>query len=102
MYDGLTVSSDIDLHHLRSFVAVATHLSFRQAARAMYLDQGAVSRHIQCLERDLGVRLLDRDTRTVHLTEAGRVLLWESGNLFAFVDRLRDRVARSEDGGRVP
>lgn len=58
----------------RSFVVVAEELSFRRAAERLNLDQSALTRRIQKLEQQLGFRLLERTTREVALTPAGRSL----------------------------
>jgi LysR family glycine cleavage system transcriptional activator len=60
---------------LRAFEAVARHLNFRAASEEMALTQSAVSRQIQALEREVGVRLFLRHTRAVELTGAGSQLL---------------------------
>lgn len=65
----------LELKHLRFFVAVAETRSFTAAARMLYVSQQAVSRVIQQLERELGVPLLVRNTRSVELTTAGMTLL---------------------------
>lgn len=62
------------LRQLRTFVAVARHGSFSQAGQAIGLSQSAVSHSIKELEGEMGVRLLDRTTREVMLTEAGQQL----------------------------
>jgi DNA-binding transcriptional LysR family regulator len=62
------------LRQLRTFVAVAKYGSFSQAGQAIGLSQSAVSHSIKELEADMGVRLLDRTTREVQLTEAGQQL----------------------------
>ena len=56
---------------MRSFIGVTKTGSFRQAARELGISGSLVSRHIAELERTLGVRLLNRTTRTVSLTRAG-------------------------------
>jgi DNA-binding transcriptional LysR family regulator len=58
-------------HTLRLFLAVAQHASFAAAAREHELDPSAVSRAVAALEKELGIRLLQRSTRRVTLTEAG-------------------------------
>jgi DNA-binding transcriptional LysR family regulator len=56
---------------MRSFVGVSKALSFRQAARGLGISGSLVSRHVAELERTLGVRLVNRTTRSISLTPAG-------------------------------
>jgi DNA-binding transcriptional LysR family regulator len=63
------------LTDLTAFSAVARHRSFRQAADELGVSASALSHTLRILERDLGVRLLHRTTRSVALTEAGEHLL---------------------------
>lgn len=62
------------LRQLKVFVAVAAHGSFSQAGQMIGLSQSAVSHSIKELENEMGIRLLDRTTREVVLTEAGEQL----------------------------
>lgn len=64
-----------DLEHLHAFACVAQTLSFTAAARALELDASVVARRIAALEQRLGVRLLERTTRRMTLTEAGAAYL---------------------------
>lgn len=57
---------------LRCFIAMAEELSFTRAAHRLYISQAAVSYHIRELEKELGIGLFDRTTRSVALTEVGR------------------------------
>lgn len=66
---------DVELRHLRAFAAVAGTRSFTAAGRQLLVTQPALTRTIQQLERILEVRLLDRTTRSVELTETGRAFL---------------------------
>ncbi|MHB1249903.1 MAG: LysR substrate-binding domain-containing protein [Polaromonas sp.] len=68
-------SRSISVGQLRAFEAVARQLNFRAAADELSLTQSAVSRQIQGLEDEVGVRLFLRHTRAVELTGAGAQLL---------------------------
>ena len=92
------------LERLRYFITLAEELHFTSAARRLYLDQSALSASIRRLERDLGIRLFERTSRRVELTEAGAALLprarrlIEEAQLFlAAAQRQRDHERR--DGG---
>ena len=66
---------NLTLRQLRAFVAVARLGRFAAAAEALHVTQPALSMLIRELETQLGVRVFDRHTRRVELTEAGRELL---------------------------
>jgi DNA-binding transcriptional LysR family regulator len=66
---------DIDMGDLYAFLAVADKLHFRAAAEELFISQPALSRRIEKLEGVAGVRLLDRTSRRVALTESGRSFL---------------------------
>jgi DNA-binding transcriptional LysR family regulator len=93
----------MELRHLRYFVAVAEELNFSRAAERMYVAQGAVSEQVRKLERELGVRLLDRTPRSVSLTDAGTVLLPEARRVLhqADVAQLAARTARDRTMSRL-
>lgn len=65
----------MELRHLRTFQVVAEELNFGRAARKLHVAQPALSRTIADLETEMNVRLLDRNTRRVTLTEAGALFL---------------------------
>ena len=67
-----------ELKHLQAFVAVAEELNFHRAAERLLMAQPAVSRLMNELEERLNVRLLERTTRVVRLTEPGRYFLEEA------------------------
>lgn len=77
---------DIELRHLRAFVAVAEELNFTRAAKRLFIAQQALSAQIRQLEDRIGAKLLERNTRSVSLTAAGEVLLGQARLLLADAD----------------
>lgn len=88
----------MDLRQLRYFQAVAEELSFSRAARRLHIAQPALSRTVKELEEQLGVRLLERDRRTVRITPGGSVLLSETGVLLERLEETARRVRRAASG----
>ncbi|MGZ5831253.1 MAG: LysR family transcriptional regulator [Telluria sp.] len=78
-----------DILDLQAFVAVAERASFRQAAADLFLSQSALSRRIDKLEESLGVKLFERTTRRVRLTNVGETFLV---NVRTALDGLEDAV----------
>jgi DNA-binding transcriptional LysR family regulator len=89
----------VNLHHLRSFHALATTGSFTAAARRLGVSQPAVTVQVRELEETSGVRLLDRRARRLVLTDAGQALFRVSERLFALVDEAEAVLAQA--GGAV-
>jgi DNA-binding transcriptional LysR family regulator len=78
------MSREIELRHLRYFVAVSETLHFGKAAQNLGMAQPPLSQQIRDLERNLGHALFDRTTRGVQLTRVGRF----------FLERARDTLAK--------
>lgn len=77
---------NLTLRQLRAFVEVARRKGFTPAARHLHLTQSALSVLMRELEAQLGARLVDRTTRSVELTEAGREFLPHAERLLADLD----------------
>ena len=88
----------MELRHLRYFVAVASARSVSLAARGLNVTQPGLSRQIQNLERDLGVRLFDRIGRKIVLTGDGTELLGRARRILADAEAFRER-AQALGGG---
>jgi DNA-binding transcriptional LysR family regulator len=84
----------LELRQLRYFVTLAEELHFGRAAAREHIVQSALSQQVQRLERELGVRLLERSTHHVSLTIAGAVFLVEARQILVRVDRAAE-IARS-------
>jgi epsilon-lactone hydrolase len=68
----------LELRHLRSFIAVAEELNFSRAAERLHIAQPALSAQIRTLEAQLGCELFVRTTRRVELTPPGEMLLQDA------------------------
>ncbi len=62
----------MDIYQMKYVVALAKHRNFTLAAESCFISQSSLSQHISKLEKELGVKLFDRTTRTIRITEAGR------------------------------
>ena len=91
----------MELRQLRYFVTLAEELHFGRAAEREHIVQSALSQQVQRLERELGVRLLERSTHHVALTAAGVVFLVEARQILAHADRAA-QAARNTAGASAP
>ena len=89
---------NLELRHLRYFVAVAEELHFGRAAARLNISQPPLSQQIQALEQQIGARLLARTNRSVLLTEAGKQFLVDSRQILSMVDDAAARAERLHQG----
>jgi DNA-binding transcriptional LysR family regulator len=82
----------MDIRHLRYFEAVARHRHFTRAADELHVAQSALSHQVRTLERELGIELLRRTTRSVEPTEAGELVAARARTILAEADALRGDV----------
>ena len=83
---------DFDLRDLDAFVAVARTRNFRRAAIEQGVSVSSLSQRLRDMEERLGVRLMNRTTRSVALTEAGELLLARVGPAMSDVGDALDQV----------
>jgi len=88
----------MELRHLRYFRAVAEELHFGRAAERLHIAQPPLSQQIRQLERELGVALLTRTTRSVELTPAGRSFLGRTVAILDDVDDAGEQARRIAAG----
>lgn len=93
----------MELRHLTAFVAVADELHFGRAARRLQMAQPPLSQQIRQLEKELGVQLFERNTRSVRLTSAGQSFLGPVQQVLDDVDLARRAALATGRGeyGRV-
>jgi DNA-binding transcriptional LysR family regulator len=91
-------SQNVELRHLRYFVAVAEDLHFSRAAEKLQMAQPPLSQQIRQLERTLGVCLFERNHHSVALTAAGQVFLVEARLILEQVEHALSRVQDAQQG----
>jgi DNA-binding transcriptional LysR family regulator len=88
------MAAQLELRHLRYFVAVAEELHFARAAARLHMAQPPLSQQVRRLEELIGTALFDRTSRRVTLTAAGEAFLDRSRTLLAQADADIDEAAR--------
>jgi len=93
----------MDINNLQAFIEVAEKKSFSRSAESLKLTQPAVSKRIAALESELASRLFDRVGRSVHLTEAGKVLLPSALKINSELSRIESEIISlgKEVGGKL-
>jgi DNA-binding transcriptional LysR family regulator len=93
----------MELRQLRYFITLANELSFTKAAKLLHVSQPPLSYQIAQLENELGVRLFERTSRSVSLTEAGKALMPHAKAILDRTEEARSHLKRVAGGlcGRV-
>jgi DNA-binding transcriptional LysR family regulator len=86
---------NVEMRHLRAFVALAEELHFGRASQRLYLTQPALSQTLRQLEASVGGRLVERTTRSVALTANGLAFLADARAVIAAYDTALARAARA-------
>ena len=90
----------MELRHLRYFVAVAREQSFTRAAKTLHIAQPPLSRQIQQFEEELGIELINRNSRPAYLTEAGRLLYEQAVQVLDRIEEMRAMMRRMQQADR--
>jgi DNA-binding transcriptional LysR family regulator len=91
----------MELRHLRYFEAVASEMNFRRAADKLHIAQPPLSRQIRQLEDELGIDLLDRSSRAIQLTPAGRFFYEQTVLTLGRIKESADGARRIAKGRRA-
>ncbi|MBT9317923.1 LysR family transcriptional regulator [Leptothoe spongobia] len=89
---------ELEFRHLEYAIAIKNHQGFLQAAMALELDQGFLSRQIKRLESRLGFQLFDRTTRPLGLTEAGQAFLTRAEQIIEQTKKAVDVAKEAQSG----
>src|SRR5262249_19274543 len=88
----------MDLRSFRHIVALARHLNYTKASRELGISQSALSRSVQSIEQQAGVRLFDRDRGGVHLTSVGKTFVDQATALLRDANHIEQSLRRAAGG----
>ena len=91
-------NQNVELRHLRYFVAVAKERHFSRAAEKLQMAQPPLSQQIRQLEHMVGVRLFERNHHSVMLTNAGQLFLEDAVHILEQVDQALVRMQQAQHG----
>ena len=84
----------MQLHQMRYVLEAAKKKSFSAAAKSLYLSQPSLSQQILHLEKELGIALFERHSKSVSLTEAGEQFVASANRYTYRVDRLKENMEK--------
>ena len=89
------------LKQLEAFVRIANNKSFTLAAKELFITQPTVSAYINNLEEELGVRLFDRTTKEVQLSEEGDSIYLYAKEILELADKIQSSFSVNEDENKL-
>lgn len=94
----INTGNQLELRHLRYFLAVAKELNFRRASEQLYITQPGLSRQIKQMEESLGVQLFNRNNKKVTITPAGAFLVKEAEFVFNHLETTFSQLQLINEG----
>ncbi len=88
----------MDIQHLKYFVAVAEQKNFTRAAEQLFISQPMLTRCVKALESELGVRLIERTSKSFRLTDSGQALLFRARQLLSQYDDMLGQLTDIKQG----
>ena len=82
----------MNISHLREFLVLSETLNYTKAAQKLYMSQPALSKHIESLEREFGIKLIDRNTSTAKLTPIGEAVVEDIAKVVDSHDAMLEKV----------
>lgn len=83
----------MDLQQMEYVLAVAKYRNFTLAAESCFISQSSLSLQISKLEKELGVRLFDRTTRSIRISQTGQTFVQQATEILQGVDRIRQTMS---------
>lgn len=83
----------MDIYQMKYVLALAKHRNFTLAAESCFISQSSLSQQISKLEKELGVKLFDRTTRAIRITDAGQAFVDMAQSILRDVDRLEQTMS---------
>lgn len=83
----------MDIHQMQYVLAVAKYRNFTLAAESCYISQSSLSQQVSNLEKELGIRLFNRTTRTIQITEAGEAFVQMAADILRNIDLLAQTMS---------
>lgn len=90
----------MQIQYMREFIAFHEYGNFSKTAQSLYITQPALSRHIAEMEKELGVRLLERNKHSVSFTEAGLKVYKQFRKILQTYDNLTQELSEYQNGVR--
>ncbi len=88
----------MEIRQLKYFISAATHLNFTKAAKECFIVQTAITAQIANLEEELGVKLFERRSRGLALTQAGELFFREAKEIVARTEQAKERMSALRSG----
>lgn len=88
----------MELYQLKSFLTIANEMNLTRAAEALHLSQSALSSQIKLLEEELGVKLFNRTSRGMKLTDSGQILTVYARDVLEASGQMQQRAAELSRG----
>src|SRR4051812_49134326 len=90
----------MDIKQLRYFIAIAEEKNITAAANVLHMSQPPLSMQLKQLEEELGVKLFERNGKSMELTDKGNVLYNRALSLVNSVEEIKNELQETEEGKR--